>query len=260
MITDEPIHASLATSDLERARQWYADKLGLLPDPSVDGLLFYRDGDSSFTVYPSELAGTAKNTVMARNVPDLRAEMARLRGRGVVFEDYDMGEFGRTEDGIMRGSTGEQLAWCKDPDGNVIGLSELPDDPMPMGWSPMVAATDIDRAKAWYAEKLGLAPAFEGPGALAYTIGSSVLMVYPTALAGTARNTVAVWRLRDVRAEVARLRSRGVVFEEYDFGDGARTVDGILEEEGEVLAWFKDSEGNILGLAELAKEAGAQNG
>lgn len=250
MITDEPIHASLATSDLERARQWYADRLGLIPDPSVEGLLSFRDGDSGFTVYPSEFAGTAKNTVMARNVPDLAAEMTRLRARGVVFEDYDMGEYGRTQDGVMASPSGERLAWFKDLDGNVIGLSELPNDPLPMGWSPMVAASDIDRAKAWYAEKLGLVPAFEGPGALAYTIGPSVLMVYPTSLAGTARNTVAVWRLRDVRAEVARLRSRGVVFEDYEFEDGARTVDGILEEDGEVLAWFKDSEGNVLGLAQ----------
>jgi hypothetical protein len=60
-----------------------------------------------------------------------------------------------------------------------------------------------------------------------------------------------VWRLKGLRDEVARLRGRGVVFEEYDFGDWGKTVGGILSDaEGDVNAWFKDSEGNILALLE----------
>ena len=57
--------------------------------------------------------------------------------------------------------------------------------------------------------------------------------------------------MQGLRDEVARLRGRGVVFEDYNFGDGDKTVDGILADaEGDQNAWFKDSEGNILALAE----------
>jgi len=62
---------------------------------------------------------------------------------------------------------------------------------------------------------------------------------------------VAVWRLANIRDEVGRLRANGVAFEEYDFGPDGRTVGGILSEgESDLNAWFVDSEGNILALAE----------
>ena len=58
-------------------------------------------------------------------------------------------------------------------------------------------------------------------------------------------------RVPDARAAVAELRSRGVVFEEYDF-PGLKTVDGIADiGDGNVAAWFKDSEDNIIGVVEL---------
>jgi catechol 2,3-dioxygenase-like lactoylglutathione lyase family enzyme len=116
----------------------------------------------------------------------------------------------------------------------------------------MIAAADLDRAKRWYAEKLGFEPDFEFPDVLAtYRSGPSTFTVYRTDFAGTAKNTVGLWRLKGIRDEVARLRGRGVVFEEYDFGDGDKTVDGITsDEKGDWNAWFKDSEGNILALAE----------
>jgi hypothetical protein len=54
-----------------------------------------------------------------------------------------------------------------------------------------------------------------------------------------------------IRDEVARLRGRGILFEEYDFGDDGKTVGGILSDaEGDASAWFKDSEGSILALVE----------
>jgi catechol 2,3-dioxygenase-like lactoylglutathione lyase family enzyme len=120
----------------------------------------------------------------------------------------------------------------------------------------MIAAADLDRAKRWYSEKLGFEPDFELPDVLAtYKSGPSTFTVYRTEFAGTAKNTVGVWRLKGLRAEVDRVRERGVVFEDYDFGD-ARTVDGIMTEaDGEQNAWFKDSEGNILAVAEDRGEA-----
>jgi catechol 2,3-dioxygenase-like lactoylglutathione lyase family enzyme len=116
----------------------------------------------------------------------------------------------------------------------------------------MIAASDLGRAKAWYRDKLGFEPVDEYENVVAtYLSGDSAFNVYQTQFAGTAKNTVGIWRLRGIRDEVARLRGRGVVFEEYDFGDEGKTVGGILSDaEGDVNAWFIDSEGNILALAE----------
>ena len=110
----------------------------------------------------------------------------------------------------------------------------------------MLAASDLGRAKRWYSEKLGFEPVDESQGVvLTYRSGDSTFSVYQTSFAGTAKNTVAVWRLVGLRDEVARLRGNGVEFEEYDFGEGEKTVGGILSDaEGEDLnAWFTDSEG-----------------
>ncbi len=251
MITDAPIHPSLAVADLAQARSWYADKLGWQPAVEPPGTLVYEVGDSAFTLFETELAGTAKNTVMNWNVPDLQAAIARLRGRGVVFEEYDFGEY-KTIDGVMTFPNGDANAWFKDSEGNIIGMPWARDMPQAgEAVGAMLAAADLGRAKAWYADKLSLAPIAESEGVvLTYASGNSKFNVYHTEFAGTAKNTVAVWRFKGVRDEVARLRARGVEFEDYDFGE-EKTVGGILSDaEGNVNAWFKDSEGNILALVE----------
>jgi len=255
VITGAPIHPSLATKDLAKARAWYADKLGWEPTIEPPGVLVYElaGSESAFTLYETPFAGTAKNTVMNWVVRSVREAVARLRGRGVTFEDYDFGEY-KTVDGIMETPDGNANAWFKDPDGNIVGIVQ--DTSVPEGGviSAMLAAADLDRAKAWYAEKLGFEPAGEMPGlVLDYRSGPTRFEVYKTDFAGTAKNTVAVWRLAGIRDEVGRLRSRGVTFEEYDFGPEGRTVGGILAEgESDLNAWFTDSEGNILALAEDA--------
>lgn len=113
---------------------------------------------------------------------------------------------------------------------------------------PVLAASDIERAKAWYEEKLGLKPEIEEMGSAWYRTGDSWFLLYPTKAAGTAQNTVAHWTVSDMTAVMTELRARGVVFEEYDFGDGMKTVDGVLEMGGRAAAWFKDSEGNTIEL------------
>lgn len=250
-ITDAPVHASLAAVDLARARQWYADKLGWEPAREMPGLLVYEELGSNFTLFETPNAGTAKNTVMSWNVPDAAAEVARLRERGVTFEDYDFGEF-KTTDGIMTDPDGGRSAWFKDSEGNIISIVSSPQDTRPASLSPMLAAADLARAKAWYADTLGFQPMFELEGiVVGYPSGSTTFSVYQTSFAGSAKNTVAAWRLKGLVDEVARLRERGVEFEEYDFGDGQATVAGILsDEDGPVNAWFRDSEGNSLVLIE----------
>jgi catechol 2,3-dioxygenase-like lactoylglutathione lyase family enzyme len=111
-------------------------------------------------------------------------------------------------------------------------------------------AADIDRARTWYSEKLGAEPTEERPSSgLTYDVGGSRFGVYPSPSAGTNQATAAMLVVSDFDEARAELRSRGVVFEDYDFGDEFRTVDGVLEgPDGERVSWFKDSEGNILGL------------
>jgi catechol 2,3-dioxygenase-like lactoylglutathione lyase family enzyme len=135
-------------------------------------------------------------------------------------------------------------------------MVEQPDHPGEppgeMGVAPSLAASDLARARAWYAEKLGLEPLHDYKGEeLVYRQGATHFVIYTTPSAGTARNTVAVWRVDDLRAEVAALRSRGVVFGDYEIGD-TKTVNGIYSDpdDGSLAAWFTDSEGNTLGLVE----------
>lgn len=249
MLSEFAIHPSLAAADIDRARTWYAEKLGLTPSRDYGDLLVYTVGETMFSVYPTPSAGSAKNTVAVENVPDLRSEVARLKSRGVRFEEYDMPGL-YTEDGIVDTRDGGLLAWFKDSEGNIISLAQWPGDDRPPGISAMIAAADLGRARAWYADHLGLLPATEMDGALNYRSGASGFTIYLTEFAETAKNTVAIWRVSDLRAEMAELRGRGVVFEDYDFGDW-RTVDGIMTDtDGSLAAWFTDSEGNVLGLVQ----------
>lgn len=253
VITEAPIHPSLAAQDLAKSKEWYSDKLGWEPTIEPPGVLVYELGSSvsAFTIYETPYAGTARNTVMNWVVPDVRAAVARLRKRGVTFEDYDFGDF-KTVDGIMETPDGNANAWFKDLDGNIVGLVKDASASESGAITTMLAAADLDRAKAWYAERLGFEPFNEMAGlVLDYRSGGSRFEIYRTDFAGTAKNTVAVWRLAGIRDEVGRLRARGVAFEEYDFGPEGRTVGGILAEgESDLNAWFVDSEGNILALAE----------
>jgi catechol 2,3-dioxygenase-like lactoylglutathione lyase family enzyme len=123
-ITDAPVHASLAAVDLARARDWYADKLGWEPAREMPGLLIYNELGSDFTLFETPNAGTAKNTVMTWNVPDAEAEVARLRERGVEFEEYDFGDGQATVAGILSDEDGPVNAWFRDSEGNSLVLIE----------------------------------------------------------------------------------------------------------------------------------------
>jgi catechol 2,3-dioxygenase-like lactoylglutathione lyase family enzyme len=113
-------------------------------------------------------------------------------------------------------------------------------------------ATDLARAKAFYADKLGLRPADENhPGGLFYeAAGGTRFLVYPTGGVASGAHTQLGWRVADLEAEVRALKARGVVFEEYDFPT-LKTAGGIATTPGGKAAWFKDSEGNLLGIVQL---------
>ena len=253
MLRDAPFHPSLAVSDLARSRAWYAEKLGWQPTVEPEGTLVYELApDAAFTLYASQFAGTAKNTVMNWAVDDVKAEVARLRERGVQFEDYDFGEY-RTVDGVMGNDEYGYTAWFKDPDANIISvISPAPGGDRGPLIGGMIATADLEGAVAWYRDKLGFEPEHVYETMVAsFRSAGTAFSVYKTEFAGTAKNTVGVWRLSGLRAEVERLRARGVEFLDYDFGEEGRTVDGILsDDQGDVNAWFADPDGNILAIAE----------
>ncbi|HEY5806075.1 MAG TPA: VOC family protein [Candidatus Saccharimonadales bacterium] len=122
MLANLSAYAVIPVSDLQRARTFYSEKLGLEPKKEMPGGLIYETGDSTeFLMYETENAGTAKNTAMGWECDDVESEVEELRGRGVVFEEYDMPGI-KTENGIAT-TDGQQAAWFKDSEGNILAIS-----------------------------------------------------------------------------------------------------------------------------------------
>src|SRR4051812_8394887 len=117
-----------------------------------------------------------------------------------------------------------------------------------------IPTQDLARARRWYSEKLGLEAVEERPGGLRYEGAEGVFCLFSSAGASDGSFTQMGFYVDNIEAAVAELRARGVVFEEYE---GA--VNGIMDVEGnypskgrgERAAWFRDSEGNMLGIAEV---------
>jgi catechol 2,3-dioxygenase-like lactoylglutathione lyase family enzyme len=123
MLDRASAHATIAVSDLDRAKRFYGETLGLpVKDERADGVT-YEAADTWFLVYPSQCAGTAQSTCMTVEVDgDLETAVKELRDRGVTFEDYDLPGL-KTENGIAE-IAGVKGAWFKDPDGNILAVGE----------------------------------------------------------------------------------------------------------------------------------------
>ena len=114
----------------------------------------------------------------------------------------------------------------------------------------MLPASDLKRAKAWYADKLGLRPKEEmGDMGAVYDLGGTRAFLYPTEFAGTAQHTLFSFDSTDLVADMTALRNKGVTFLDYDL-PGLRTENGLATFGDVKNAWCKDSEGNILGFVE----------
>jgi len=111
-----------------------------------------------------------------------------------------------------------------------------------------IPAQDVDRARRFYEEKVGLKASLEVAGGVVYRFGKgTACFLYKSPNAGTSRASQAFWEVEDIEREVADLKRRGVHFERYE---GMQNVDadGISTEGGARAAWFKDSEGNTMAL------------
>jgi catechol 2,3-dioxygenase-like lactoylglutathione lyase family enzyme len=121
-----------------------------------------------------------------------------------------------------------------------------------------IPVQDLQQARSFYAEKLGLEPSEERPGGLLYRCGEGEFALFESTGAASGNHTQMAWEVEDIEATVEQLRARGVVFEEYDF-PGLKTVNGIAEVEGnypskggvgEKAAWFRDVDGNLFGIGQ----------
>ena len=123
--------------------------------------------------------------------------------------------------------------------------------------STRLPAKDLERARRFYSEKLGLEPVEQRPGGLRYQCGGSSFAVFEAAGSASGTHTQMSWEVDDIEATLAALRARGVVFEEYD-APGLKTVNGVADIKGnypsrgvgERGAWFRDSEGNLLSVGQ----------
>jgi len=113
-----------------------------------------------------------------------------------------------------------------------------------------IPAADLERAKKWYLDRLGFKPVVDEPEYVEFNAaGGTRFGLYPTRATTGADHTVLSFEVDDVDKVVQELRGRGVTFEEYDLPN-LKTVDGIAIIEGFKGAWFKDSEGNVLAVAQ----------
>jgi catechol 2,3-dioxygenase-like lactoylglutathione lyase family enzyme len=124
LLGNKPSSAIVAVSDLDRARKFYAETLGLEADNTSQETLAFRTGDTQLIVYKSEYAGTNKANAVVWSAPeDFDAIVDQLREQGVRFEEYpDMGM--EISCGVHR-SGDFKAVWFKDPDGNILHVNNM---------------------------------------------------------------------------------------------------------------------------------------
>jgi catechol 2,3-dioxygenase-like lactoylglutathione lyase family enzyme len=123
MLTDKSTYATLPVTDLAQAKKFYGDTLGMTVELDTDGGVMYSSGRTRFFVYPSRFRPSG-HTQMSWSVPDIKAEVAELREKGIRFEDFNVPGV-ETVDGISHVGPNVWTAWFKDPDGNLLGLSQI---------------------------------------------------------------------------------------------------------------------------------------
>lgn len=124
MLENAEMMTSLPAKDVERAKKFYKDKLGLTPKEEIAGNAYYENAGSKFFIYESGYAGTNQATAACFNVADVKKASQDLKDKGVTFEQYD-GIPGVTREGDVHiGDGGFQCAWFKDSEDNIISLAQ----------------------------------------------------------------------------------------------------------------------------------------
>ena len=114
-------------------------------------------------------------------------------------------------------------------------------------------AQDLDRAKEFYSERLGLTPSAEDRVGVHYVVGGTRFRLFRSGGTASGSHTQLALIVGDIAGQVRALQARGVRFEEYDYPN-LKTVEGVADMGYAKAAWFKDSEGNLLGIAQMTTE------
>lgn len=122
MLTKRSIYPTLPAQDLARAKKFYAEKLGLTPARETSDGLEYRNGETGFLLFISTGQSKGEFTQAAWETEDIEAEVRELKGRGVVFMEYDQPNF-KSVNGIVEMET-ERSAWFKDSEGNLLAIGQ----------------------------------------------------------------------------------------------------------------------------------------
>jgi catechol 2,3-dioxygenase-like lactoylglutathione lyase family enzyme len=123
MLRLAPVTTMLPVADLDRARRFYEDRLGLEPlGAAPDGAFRYRCANAVLALLPRPGLHPAEHTAISFEVADIEAELAALQAKGVEFEDYDLPELRTVEHVCVLGS--EKAAWFRDSEGNYLCLHQ----------------------------------------------------------------------------------------------------------------------------------------
>lgn len=125
MLTNAPAAATIAVRDLDAAKKFYTDTLGLtIARDDSPGAIFFESGGSTILLYARPTHEPSAATIASFRVDDVASTVGSLRGRGVTFEEYDFDQL-KTVNGVATLPNGSTAAWFKDPDGNIIALGQM---------------------------------------------------------------------------------------------------------------------------------------
>jgi catechol 2,3-dioxygenase-like lactoylglutathione lyase family enzyme len=246
----------LASTDPERLRTWYERAFDAAPN--ADGFLVFG-GVAVLVDHRDDIADSCRErgrVILDLHVDDARATAAHLDGLGVTW----------VAELEFRGDA--WFAALLDPDGNCVQIIELTD----AYWaargranalsrakvSGRLPAQDLARARRFYADVLGLEPVEARPGGLRYEGAAGSFSLFESTGRPSGEHTQLAFEVEDLDTTMRELRERGVRFEDVEV-PGLQTIDGIAEVEGhypstrasgERAAWFRDSEGNLLGIGQ----------
>jgi predicted enzyme related to lactoylglutathione lyase len=126
MLQQSPIYVYFPARDLARARRFYEETLGFVPQQEVNGGVVYAfGGGTAAFLYPTPNAGTSQASQAFWSVADVDREIDELKRRGVVFENYDMPGERSPSGAVIAG--GAKAAWFKDSEGNILALIQSMD-------------------------------------------------------------------------------------------------------------------------------------
>jgi catechol 2,3-dioxygenase-like lactoylglutathione lyase family enzyme len=123
MLNDSDTYTTIPVSDLARAQVFYSETLGLAPAMVTEGGVMYRTGGTQFFVYPIAHKASG-HTQMNWLVGDIKAEVAALRAKGIEFVEFDVPGVEMTN-GIAQSGPAVWTAYFRDPDGNLLGLTQI---------------------------------------------------------------------------------------------------------------------------------------